>query len=266
METAVAMPAPVADSISIVDRQKQLELVLDALKAAISAPGDHRLFRWGKLAGLFPSRLGASASAAKFALTEGLLEHVHTESRGRMIVEWVRATPKTMQFLDEHDSPKAVLRELQAMIGETRSGIPIWMTQARDEAAQLAMRFEHFAQELLRRLDSLDQRVDAAIRRAENPPPRLGEAMLKKVPWAKAILEHIDLSVTNHKVEQCELRDLFTTAKVVDPNLTLLDFHEGIRAMTNGGLLHLEPGTPDEMREPEYAVEIGGQMMWWAQR
>ena len=50
---AVAPPVPLSDA-------KRLDLILDALKAALAAPGDHRLFRSGKLPGLFPSRTGAS--------------------------------------------------------------------------------------------------------------------------------------------------------------------------------------------------------------
>lgn len=262
MEIAVLSP----ETVSVVDAEKQSELVLDALKAAVAEPGEHRLFRWGKLGGLFPSRLGVSASAAKFALSEGLLEHVRTEMRGRLVVEWVRATPMAMRHLDEHDSPKAVLRELRDVIGATRAGVPVWMEQARDEAAQLAMRFEHFSRELLRRLDSLNDRVDAAIRRAETAAPKVGDAMLRRVPWAKAILEQFDRQLANDRGERCELCDLFAVARSFDPAMTLLEFHEGIRAMANGGLLHLAPAGTGEIREPEYAVEVGGQMMWWAVR
>jgi hypothetical protein len=265
METALLSP-PTAETVSVVDAEKQSEMVLDALKAAVAEPGEHRLFRWGKLGGLFPSRLGVSATAAKYALAAGLLEHVRTEARGRLIVEWVRATPKAMRYLDEHDSPKAVLRELRDVIGETRSGVPVWMAQARDEAAQLATRFEHFARELLRRLDSMDERVDAAIRRAEATVPKVGEAMLKRVPWSPAVLQHLDQLQSNGRADRASLGELFPIARSNAPGMTLLEFHEGIRALSNGGMLQLKPGQAGEILEPEYAVEVGGRMMWWVER
>ena len=68
-------------------------LLLDALRRAVADPGDHRLFRAGKLPGLFPSRAGPSADAAKQAVATGLLEVVRTEAKGKLIAEWVRATP-----------------------------------------------------------------------------------------------------------------------------------------------------------------------------
>src|SRR4051794_2641197 len=72
---------------------KLAEHLVDALKLAIESPGEHRLFRWGKLAGLFPSRAGACGAAATMAVRDGLVEITRTEPRGKLIVEWVRATP-----------------------------------------------------------------------------------------------------------------------------------------------------------------------------
>src|SRR5438477_11710303 len=51
--------APTADSRPpLAFTEKQTELLLDALKAALAAPGEHRLFRWGKRGGPFPRRGG----------------------------------------------------------------------------------------------------------------------------------------------------------------------------------------------------------------
>src|SRR6185369_5030455 len=88
------------------------ELLLEALKAAIVNRCEHRLFRSGKLAGLFPSRAGTSSEAALLAVREGLLEVARTETRGKIVTEWVRATPKAVSFVHDHDSPKSVLKEL----------------------------------------------------------------------------------------------------------------------------------------------------------
>ncbi len=43
------------------------ELLLDALKRALAAPGEQRLYKSGKLEGLFPSRTGSAAEAAERA-------------------------------------------------------------------------------------------------------------------------------------------------------------------------------------------------------
>ena len=95
--------------------EKRTELILDALKPAIAAPGEHRLFRSGKLGGLFASKHGPSAEAAKAALTEGLLDITRTETRGKFLVEWARITSRGIAFVDKHDTPKATLRELKTI-------------------------------------------------------------------------------------------------------------------------------------------------------
>src|SRR3954453_1425075 len=87
--------APGADGPDpLLSNERRTELLLDGLKAAIAGAGEHRLFRFGRLAGLFPSRAGTSAEAAYLAVRHGLLETVRTETRGKLVVEWVRATPK----------------------------------------------------------------------------------------------------------------------------------------------------------------------------
>ena len=158
------------------------EHLLEALKFAIADPGEHRLFRSGKLAGLFPSRAGTSSEAALLALREGLLETVRTETRGRIVTEWVRATPKAVTFIHDYDSPKSVLKELKEVLDATRAGVPAWMADAKQEVAALATHFEVRAAAVLARLDDLAGRVEAALR-LRTPFPALGTGRPGR-PWA----------------------------------------------------------------------------------
>lgn len=253
MDAALLTPAPA----TVAELEKQSEHLLDALKVASAQPGEHRLFRWGKLAGLFPSRVGPSAAAARYALTEGLLEHVRTEAKGRLVVEWVRCLPKAAAYLDDHDSPKAVLRELSDILGATRAGLPVWMAQARDEAAQLSLRFEHTAREMMKRLDALSERVDAALQRVA-VAPTVGPGLARRVPWAGAVLADLDRRPGT-------LADVFRAAKQHEPGLSVLAFHDGVRKLADGGLVTLSPAA-DDMSEPEYALEVGGRLMWRVER
>lgn len=258
--TLLDWPAPGAPP-TVAERERQSEHLLDALKVATTTPGEHRLFRWGKLNGLFPSRVGPSAAAAKFALANGLLEHVRTEARGKLIVEWVRALPKAGEYLDDHDSPKAALRELQEVIGATRAGVPVWMAQARDEVAQLSMRFEHTAREMTRRLDSLTERVESALKRMATAAPALGEGLRQMVPWAGDALAFLD----RRETLEATLGELFQVARADDRELSVTRFHEGVRKLLDGGLLRAMT-TTEPIHEPEFAMEFGGQLVWKVRR
>lgn len=240
------------------------ELLLEALKTAITVPGEHRLFRSGKLAGLFPSRAGTAAEAALIAVREGLLETVRNETRGKIVTEWVRGTPKAVGFVHDHDSPKSVLRELRELLATTRDGVPAWMAEAKAEVATLSARFEERASELLGRLGELASRVEAALRRAETGGPAVSESVGRVVPWAVEALEYLDRRTTSGATGECPLPELFHAVRVKSPDLTLSAFHDGLKRLHDVRAVRLVPTTG--MTEPEYAVVVGGRLMYAAAR
>ena len=238
---------------------RQTEIVADAVRVAVGTPGEHRLFRSGKLPGLFPSRAGASAEAALQALKDGLLETVRTETRGKVITEWVAATPKAVLFAHEHDSPKAALRELREVLTTTRAGVPLWLDESRRELASLSDRFEQRAAAVLDRLDRLADRVEATLRRAEASAAAAGPGTAGVVPWAEAALEYLD-----RRRGDCPLPELFAAVRDRFPDLPLSEFHDGLRRLHDARAIRLVPA--DEMSEPEYAVVADGAMMYAAAR
>ncbi len=240
------------------------ELLLEALKTAIATPEEHRLFRSGKLAGLFPNRAGASAEAAVLAVRDGLLEVTRTEMRGKIVTEWVKATPKAVTFVHEHDSPKSVLRELKAVLDATRTGVPAWMAEAKAEVAALAERFEVRATAMLAKLDDLAARVEAALRRTELNSPAVAEPVGRVVPWAVESLEYLERRPVSGAAGDCPLPELFHAVRVKFPELTLSAFHDGLRRLHDVRALRLVPTAA--MTEPEYAVVIGGRLMYAAGR
>src|SRR5262249_26176744 len=81
---------------------KVTPILIEALRQAAAEAGEQRLYKSGKLSGLFPGRAGANAEAAAQALRDGLLEVVRTETKGKTTIEWVRVTPKGVEFLHNH--------------------------------------------------------------------------------------------------------------------------------------------------------------------
>lgn len=240
--------------------ERRRELLLDALKTAIGTPGEHRLFRSGRLAGLFPSRAGTSSEAALCAVRDGLLETVRTEMRGKVVVEWVKPTAKAVAFVHENDSPKSVLRELKQVLDAARGGIPGWMRESKAELAELSGRFEERATALLKRLDDLAVTVEAALRRAEAKAPAVAEPVGRLVPWAVDALEYLDRRRTGGAAGDCPLPELFHAVRVKWPALTLSAFQDGVRRLSDVRAMRLSPSP--EMAEPEYAVVAEGKLMY----
>jgi signal transduction histidine kinase len=256
------MPEPAPGSPVVAERRS--ELLLDALKSALGSPGEHRLFRFGRLAGLFPSRAGLSAEAAGLAVRTGLLEATRTEQRGKLIVEWVQATAKAVAYVHEHDSPKSVLREFKEVLEAARGGLPQWMTETKAELVDLSYRFDRRASAMLKQLEELAQRVEAALRRAELKAPAVAEPVSRLVPWAIDALEYLDHRKEGGASGDCPLPELFHAVRVRFPDLALPAFQDGIKRLHDVRAVRLAPSAM--MVEPEFAVLAEGNLMYAAAR
>ena len=235
------------------------ESLLVALRRAIAEPGEHRLFRSGKLNGLFPSRSGSSADAARDAVTRGFLETLRTEVKGKFLTEWVRITPKGVAFVHDHDSPKVVLGELCEVLRTARGSVPTWLDDTRREIAGLSEKFEQQAAEILTRLDSLSERLEAALRRAETTTPRLPNGLRTLVPWATDALAYLDRRSGAGAGAACALGELFHAVREVHPELTVPDFHAGLQRLHDTRSLRLTAtsGPTDTSADPEFALILG---------
>jgi hypothetical protein len=245
-----ALPSP-ADPHAA---ERRRECLLDALKAALADGAEHRLFRSGRLAGLFPSKHGDAGEAARQALAAGLLEHERTEVKGKFVFEWVKATPKALSYVSEHDSPKAILRELKEVLGETKRGVPAWMESASAELRTLSGLFERRSAALLSRLESLAERVEATLHRAE--AAGIARAVNSTAtPWAEGVLAHLDRRA-EAGVGPCPLPELFRTLHEGRPGLMYDEFQSGLRHLADAGAVKLLAGEG----EPEYAIPYEGRL------
>lgn len=263
-----AAPAPPRVAANQQADARRTELILDALKTALADPRDHRLFQSGKLSGLFASRYGPPADAALAAIKDGLFETVRTEAKGKLIVEWVRVTPKGIGFVHDQDSPKAVLRDLRAAVGETRAGVPVWMADVRGELAAVAGRFEERVKELTAKLDDLTRRVEAAVRRTEAAGPRLPDPLARVVPWGVAALEYLDRREAAGGRGECPLAELFPAVRERHPQLTVAEFHDGLRRLHDNRAVRLTGAAAGagHQPDPEFALIVGAELCHYAGR
>jgi hypothetical protein len=243
---------------------RRAEHLLEALKAALATPGEHRLFRAGKIAGLFAARTGPAGEAALQALRDGLLETTRTEVKGKFVTEWVRATPKAVGFVHEHDSPRSILRELKDVLQATRTGVPAWMAEAKQEVAALSASFEVRASAMLARLDDLAKRCEAALRRAEASAPAVAEPVARVVPWATEALEYLDRRGDLGTPGDCPLPELFHALRANRPDLALTDFYDGMKRLHDLRAVRLLPAA--EIAEPEFAVVVEGKLTYLVAR
>lgn len=245
---------------------KVTETLVEALKQAL-ADGEQRLYRSGKLPGLFPGRGSTNGEAATRALRDGLLEVVRTENRGKTEFEWARITPRGIEFLHDNQSPIRVLEELRETLEMTREGMPVWVTQMQQELRNIGVKLAEDVQRLNQRLDALQLRVEEALRRVDLRKVAASNGV-PSIPWAQEALAYLDIRRSAGKLGNCALPELFAALRAQHPALSIPAFLDGLRKLHDRRALQLLPfhGAPQELPEPEYALLEGATLMYYVTR
>ena len=244
---------------------KVTETLVEALKEGLAHPGEHRLYRSGKLAGLFPGRGGANAEAATRGLREGLIETVRTETKGKTVIDWVRVTPKAVDFLHEHESPLRALEDLRSELRATKEGIPAWSDEVRRTLTALGEQLAKDSARMLQRIEALSARVEEALRRMALLGPHLPEGVAKAVPWAEEALTYLERRRAGGAMTLCPLSDLFAVLAGCQNEFTIARFHDGLRRLHERRLVQLLPesAVPGEAPPAEYALLDSGKVYYY---
>jgi hypothetical protein len=247
---------------------KVTETLVDALKLALAEPGAQPLFKSGKQPGLFASRSGVNGEAAARALRDRLLEVVRTEAKGKTTVEWVRITPRAMEFLHEQESPLQALRDLRTILQTNREAIPLWLAEIEGELQALSRRLAEEAERWTHRLEALSGQVEAALRRVEAAGPQLADGTATDAPWALDALAYLDHRRSSGAAGDCPLPELFAALHEKHPDLSVSAFHDGLRHLDDRRALRLLPftGPPSEIQEPEYALLDRAALLYYVTR
>ena len=245
-------------------KDRVTEALPEALRRALTTPGEQRLYKSGKLDGLFPGRASVNTEAAARALREGLLEVARTETRGKTSCEWVRLTPAGVDFLHEHESPLRALEALRDVLKANREAVPVWLESMRQELRQLSDRLEETARGWLAKLDGLGRHVDEALGQLAKLRPALPEDLVMSVPWAPAALDYLDRRQEGGATE-CALPELFEALRRSQADLSVSAFHEGLRRLRERRALRLLPAADSAgLTQPEYALFDGERVLYAA--
>jgi DNA-binding PadR family transcriptional regulator len=201
-------------------------------------------------------------------MREGWLEVVRTDTKGKARVDWVKITPKGVEFLHANESPIAALRDLQTALQTTREGVPVWL-------AQLDVRWEGFTQQvweemdkLIQRLDALSLRVEEALRRAGAIGPNVPPNVAASVLWAEVAVTYLDRRKENGVPEACPLPELFAAVRMHHPKLELIEFHDGVRCLHDHRVVELTAfnDSATNLPQPEYALIDGARVLYFVSR
>jgi hypothetical protein len=246
---------------------KVTQALVEALKQSLAEPGEQRLFRSGKLPGLFAGRTSLHAEASAQALRDGLLEVVRAETKGKTPVEWVRITPKGRDFVLNHESPVRAMDELRVALQITTEGVPAWVAKIRRSMQETAERLAEEVHAVTHRLEVLAERIAQSLHRAEESAAKLPVSAQEAFPWAPKALNFLDRRRENGLEAPCPLPELFAAVRQHHEDLTVHDFHTGLCRLRDRGVMKLLPFEgSEELPEPEYALLDGPGVFYYAAR
>jgi hypothetical protein len=245
---------------------KVTETLVTALKQALIEADEQRLYKSGKLAGLFPGRTGASGEAAARALRDGLIEISRRETKGKTVIDWARTTPRGVAFLHEHDTPERVLQALRAALHDARAEVPLWKAELLQSVQAMGQKLAEESRRFGERLDALGRRVEEALRMLAHNRPGVPEFLTTEVPWALDLLAYLERR--RDDPQGCTLPELFTAVVALHPALSITDFHHGLRRLQEHRVVRLLPfrKPPEELPQPEYALLDGADVLYYATR
>jgi hypothetical protein len=248
--------------------EKVRALLVEALKTALAAPHEVMLVRSGKLPGLFQSRTGVHGEAIDWALEHKFFEVVRQEDKGKIVHEYARIAPAGLEFLHACESPRAVLSELREALAVTRAGVPVFLEDLRQEMVNIGDRLAKEVAAMTRELDALSKRIEGAIRRADTVGPGWPEGATDVVPWAISTLAYLDKRRETGPSGDCPLPELFSATQRRHNDLTIAQFHEGLRRLVEFKAIQLKayPGSAANIPEPEYALPDGKGFLYFAVR
>lgn len=240
------------------------QLLLEALRMGSAEAGEQRLYRRGKLPGLFPQRADATADIASQAVKDGLIEVTRVETAGKTTTEWVRITPKGRQYLAEYESPLRALEELRDALAIHQDHLSGWAAQMTGRIEELARAVTGEVQSVGRRLDQLAENVDAAIARIEADR---AQADLPEARWGPETLDILERRQQVGLGTRCPLADLFAALKEKHAELSIKEFHAGLKRLADRRLIALLPGSSaGDTPGPEYALLDGPAIYYYASR
>jgi hypothetical protein len=235
-------------------------ILLEALRSAAGHAGELRLYRSGKLPGFFAARTAAHHQAATAAVRDGLIEVARTETRGKSTVEFIRVTPRGVDFVLQHDSPARAMDDLRESLTLNAQHLPAWIAELRLELDGLSRRLADEMTRIGQRLDRLAQHVETALAKAEE------KRDAAPAPWTRAALEYLDGRRSMTGQPRCPMPELFAALSARHFELGIKDFHSGLRRLQDDGAVRLLPceaaGGPPE---PEYALPDDGAVLYYVE-
>lgn len=224
------------------------QLMLEGLGRAMAEPSGLPLFVSKSAPGLFPAN-PAGRLAAQASRDRGLLRVVSQEYRGRSPTELLALTESGLNFLLDQSNPRQILEDLIRTLDARRGQLDQLVATAR----QMQQSLDVFRGVVEKALQSLPGgTAPGAAGEQESADRVLMEALIS---WHSM-----------RRSEDCPLPELFRRSQAALPELSVGEFHDGLRQLHEQQRIYLHPWTGPlyAIPEPPFALLVGHEVAYYS--
>lgn len=227
------------------------QLLLDALTRAAAEPRGLSLYALKGEAGLFPATTKARPLAER-AKSEGLLQVVEFENKGRGAREVCVLTEKGMQFLLRQANPRQIVEDFVRVLEDRQTEVE----QLGDTVTRMADGLQSIRETLKNVLPRLtDGGRDSATDQRSAVDGLISDIKCRLAEW------HAGAEASQDFPLPALFARLESTGKV-----TIGQFHDALRQLHDDHQIYLHPwtGALYAMPEPAYALLVGHEIAYYA--
>ena len=265
------------------------DLVLEAMERALADPTPRKLHGTKANPGIFLASSAAAKAAAQLCLERGLIAPCGQQRTKSKAVALYGLAPAGIAYLLEHDPLRQLLtatHDAVARLAKTSADCQQTLASVQQQAAQL----QEVVQRAATRLEPPNmEKMLAAVQTARNEvgtaagPAAAGKSADASVPAgspaasgassdpAAKLADELQQHVQQHKrqspLRPLDLPQLFRFARSRQPALSLGQFHDLVRRLSDAGRIRLSPFTQAmyQLPEPQCAMVVGREIMYYVE-
>jgi hypothetical protein len=222
--------------------------ILAALARVYAAEASMPLLSSKTQPGLFTSNASGKA-AAQEALAAGLVMVKQTITKGKTTIQLVAITEAGTQYLLAANNPRPVLEQVQTRL----------VTSERElQQLQLSLRI---TQQTIESLKHKVEQLSALCQR-----PTISHSWVTAPAWEEQVARYLHQRQSARPAEDCPLPELYQQARQTLPEMSVGQFHDGLRKLCAERRIALQPwtGPLHELPEPTLALLQGHSLAFYA--
>ncbi len=230
------------------DKPKHHALMLEGLAHALANPAGTPLFATKTTPGLFPNNALGKA-AAKESFQQARLSKTRSETKGKKTIDYVVITSTGQKFLLEQTNPLPLLEAVQSSLADRSKQLEQLRTSVR--------LYQHDLDTLQARLETIAGKISST---------QVTAAKVMVLDWEGRLASYLQARQQSRPAEDCPLPELFQQAKTHAPQLSVGEFHDGLRRLQRERRIALQPwtGPLHELPEPQLAIMQGHSLAYYA--